>query len=328
MEFVGLAWPIYLLVAALGVVVGTGELVSRYPDAPRAALSTTAGIFYLFVNGVAAAAALAVGAVYAPPENTTDYSNPELLNLILVSGFGSLAFFRAKLVTIRVGKSDVGVGPSFVLEIILASADRAVARARAAPRAKVVIEIMKDVSFEIAKVVLPTYCFNLMQNVPVEDQQRAALEIEALANADMPEKAKVLNLGLILLNILGEDVLRTATENLQSEFAGESQSLREVEAHMATIDFDLAADNLVPLCANLAKMEAEERTELEFEITRLRNWDLTDQTRRYLFGLMMIRAFGSAVVSQAIDSIGDSIRANAPDPQAEPPSDTNEEPHQ
>lgn len=328
MELVGVAWYIFVLVAALGVVVGAGELISRYPDAPREALSTTAGIFYLIVNGVAAAAALSVGAVYAPPENGTAFTNPEMLNLILVSGFGSLAFFRAKLVTIRVGKSDVGVGPSFVLEIILAAADRAVARARAAPRAEIVIEIMADVSFEIAKVVLPTYCFNLMQNVPVEDQQRAALEIEALANADMPEKAKVLNLGLILLNILGEDVLRTATENLQSEFAGESSALREVETQMASIDFDLAANNLVPLCANLAKMETEERTELEFETTRLRNWDLTDQTRRYLFGLMMIRAFGPVVVSQAIASIGDSIRAAAPDqhPEVAPDGEKEQQP--
>lgn len=302
----------YLLVAGLGGLVGSGELVSRYPDSPRSALTTAPGFFYVFVNAVAAVAALLIGAVLAkesidstvfPPAFPTD----DLLNLILVSGFGSLAFFRAKVITLRVGDSDVGVGPSFVLEIILRAADRAVDRKRAEPRARIVSEIMSPVSFEEAKVVLPTYCFAIMQNVSVEEQQRVALEIEALSGADMPDRVKALNLGLLLLNIVGEDVLRIAVNNLQQEFAAASRILEKVEEVMVTIDFDKAALNLTPLCASLAEMADEEREELEFEVQRLRGINLTDQTRRYLYGLLLIRTFGAEIVSRAINAITEDI---------------------
>ena len=154
--------------AALGALVGAGELTSRYTDAPKAAIVTLPGMFYVAVNGLAAIGALAIGAVLAPPDPSSDpfgYSNEELLSLVLISGFGSLAFFRAKLVTVRVGDTDVGVGPSFVLEVIMNAADRAVDRARASPRAAFVVDIMTDISFDEAKNALPSFCFALLQNV-------------------------------------------------------------------------------------------------------------------------------------------------------------------
>lgn len=312
----------YLAVAVLGGLVGCGELVSRYPDSPRAAVRTAPGIFYISVNALAALAALVLAAVLDEDKLVADgvtlpsFSTTDLLNLILISGFGSLAFFRAKIITLRVGDSDVGVGPSFVLEIILKAADRAVDRERAEPRAQIVSEIMSPVSFEEAKVVLPTYCFAVMQNVTVEEQQRVALETEALSGADMPDRVKALNLGLLLLNIVGEHVLRIAVKNLQQEFAAATGVLKSVEQTMATIDFERAALNLTPLCAELAEMEDEDREQLEFEIQRLRGVNLTDQTRRYLYGLLLIRRFGPEIVSQAINAIGEDIvqPGNGPPP--------------
>lgn len=312
----------------LGGLVGGGELVSRYPDAPRAALRTAPGIFYVIVNAFAAMAALVVGAVLAEEQLVTPqgvlaaFATVDLLNLVLISGFGSLAFFRAKIITLRVGDSDVGVGPSFVLEIILKAADRAVDRKRAELRARFVSDIMSPVSFEEAKIVLPTYCFAVMQNVTVEEQQRVALEIEALSSADMPDRVKALNLGLLLLNIVGAEVLEVAVKNLQEEFAAASRVLESVEDAMAAIDFDKAALNLTPLCAELAEMDDEDREQLEFEVQRLRSVSLTDQTRRYLYGLLLIRSFGSEIVSRAITAISEDIanpHAPVPPPAADDP---------
>ena len=135
-------------------------------------------------------------------QQAREYTSNELLTLILISGFGSLAFFRANVITLRVGDSDVGIGPSFVLETILAAADRSVDRKRAHARTRIK-DIMSSVSFEDAKLVLPSYCFNLMQNVSADEQQKVALEVEALAGSDMPDRVKALNLGLMLLSIVG-----------------------------------------------------------------------------------------------------------------------------
>ena len=79
-------------------------------------MRTVPGIFYFIVNGLAAMAALVVGAVLAEEQLVTPqgelpaFATVDLPNLVLISGFGSLAFFRAKIITLRVGDSDVGVG--------------------------------------------------------------------------------------------------------------------------------------------------------------------------------------------------------------------------
>ena len=40
----------YAIVAALGALVGSGELVSRYRDAPAGALRTRPALFYILLN--------------------------------------------------------------------------------------------------------------------------------------------------------------------------------------------------------------------------------------------------------------------------------------
>ena len=95
---------------------------------------------------------------------------------------------------------------------------------------------------------------------------------------------------------------------------------------MAAIDFDEAALYLTPLCAELAKIDDEDREQLEFEVQRLRSVSLTDQTRRYLYGLLLIRSFGSEIVSRAIAANSEDIanpHAPVPPPAADvPPRDT------
>jgi hypothetical protein len=49
----------YLMVGAVGALVGLGELVSRYKDAPeRALLYSPSAWFYCLINGVVALVAL------------------------------------------------------------------------------------------------------------------------------------------------------------------------------------------------------------------------------------------------------------------------------
>lgn len=212
-------FPDYIAVALLGVLVGVGELVSRYRDEPTRALFARQGglipaLLYVTINALAALAALGLihvfgwtfgGAAELPSTRHTQ---------VLVAGFGAMAFFRSSLFTLRVGGQDVGVGPSSVLQIILDAADRAVDRRRARGRSGEVSEIMRDVSFEKASEALPAYCLALMQNLSPEDQAELGRQVKALQPSTMDDQMKALLLGLAILNFVGMDVLESAVRAL------------------------------------------------------------------------------------------------------------------
>jgi hypothetical protein len=101
-----------------------------------------------------------------------------------------------------------------VLTVVLQAADRAVDRRRAKVRNQVVTELMSDVSFDKGYQALPAYCFGLMQNLPRDDQKAAGEEIKHIQQGQIPARAKSLLLGLALLNVVGEDVLRSAVKTL------------------------------------------------------------------------------------------------------------------
>lgn len=99
------------------------------------------------------------------------------------------------------------------MQIILAAIDRGIDRNQAVHRARIVPEIMKGISFEKAKTALPVFCFSLMQNVDQAEQQRVGTQVNDLAAmTTMDDQMKAFSLGLILINIVGEDVLRSAIE--------------------------------------------------------------------------------------------------------------------
>ncbi len=115
-----------VLVLALGGLVAVGELVARYRDKPTSALLLPSSLFYVAVNAAASGAAL--GLIHGFGWQFGQKGAAAAITQVLVAGFGSLAFFRSSLFTVRVGSTDVGVGPSAVLDSILAAADRATDR--------------------------------------------------------------------------------------------------------------------------------------------------------------------------------------------------------
>lgn len=196
---------------AFGALVGIGELVARYRDDPLASLMTPSAIIYIVANAIASVSALALIRAFGwqfgltdAPDKAQDWVQ------VLIAGFGAMAFFRSSLFLVRVGDQDVGVGPSGFLQVALNAADRGVDRNRAAKRAKVVPTIMKDVSFEKAKAALPSFCIALMQNLSEAEQTEISNAVALLDSASMDPGAKQLNLGLLLMNYVGQDVLEQA----------------------------------------------------------------------------------------------------------------------
>lgn len=212
-------WDLWLAYAAafgFGIAVGSTELIQRYRDQPVAPLRTPPGFLYLAVNGLAAAAALWL--IQATDTLTTQTAIPVLPAQVLLAGFGTMAFFRSALFTFRVGDGDVPVGPAAVLQVILDAADRSCDRLRAQVRSSAVERIMQDVSFEAARAVLPGHCLMLMQNLAERERTALSEAIERLGRAaGCSDRAKALQLGLMLINLVGEEVLEDAVTALRAE---------------------------------------------------------------------------------------------------------------
>lgn len=204
----------YILVFGIGVLVGIGELVSRYRDAPEQAIRTTPALLYVALNAVAAVAALALVIAFDVIKGSGEGA---AITRVLLAGFGAMAFFRTSIFTIRVGDQDVSIGPVAFLQIVLHATDRAVDRVRADARASAVATCMAGVSFQAAQAALPAFCMALMQNVPAEEQQSIGDAVKILHSSAMDDQTKAKNLGLLLMNVVGEKVLLTAVANLAAQ---------------------------------------------------------------------------------------------------------------
>lgn len=201
----------YIAVLYIGGLVGTGELVARYRDAPERALRSSAAILYVAVNALAGVAALFV--VQAFGLATGDTPLKTRISQILLAGVGAMAFFRSSIFTVRVGDQDVSIGPVAFLEVILRATDRAVDRMRARVRADIVTRAMAGVSFDRAYSALPAFTLQLMQNVSAEEQAAVGTALKSLkGSAELDNDTKVKNLGLTLMNLVGENVLVGAVE--------------------------------------------------------------------------------------------------------------------
>jgi hypothetical protein len=204
----------YALVFGIGVLVGVGELVSRYRDAPEQAVRTKPAVIYVLLNAVAAVVAFVLVLAFDVVKGTGD--GPAITR-VLLAGFGAMAFFRTSIFTIRVGDQDVSIGPVAFLQIVLHAADRAVDRVRADARAKAVAACMAGVSFDKAQAALPAFCMALMQNVPAEEQNDVGDAVKILQVSNMDDQTKAKNLGLVLMKVVGQQVLLTAVENLAAQ---------------------------------------------------------------------------------------------------------------
>lgn len=206
----------YAAVALFGAAVGVGELVSRYKDDPSKALLSLSGGLYIVINAVASIGALGLILTYGWKFGASgDAVTPTRL---LIAGFAAMAFFRSSLFTVRIGNSDVGVGPSTFLSLILAATDRGVDRKRAEERAAIVKRLMSDVSYDKAQEGLPAIASALMQNLDPADSAALGIQLEKIRqDPDLTDHAKSLALGLALATTVGPDVLEATKGALGKE---------------------------------------------------------------------------------------------------------------
>jgi hypothetical protein len=315
----------WIAVTLFGLAVGAGELVARYRDAPFAALRTRAALSYVAINGIAALFAYVL--ITSMDWGFGQTGSQKVWIQLLVAGFGSMVFFRSSLFTVKVGDTDVAVGPGIFFQVLMFATDRRCDRERAGPRAALVARIMQGVSFTQAKDALPNFCFELMQNVPIAEQQQFRQIVEALSapKAGMRDSVKVLNLGLMLMNVVGSEVLDAAVGTLGERIQGPAKLETETLAQVLKADFNKAYPLLVRVSFIMSRYgdqaaQDKAREAVLKEIGQIsEDQTLDNGTKMTLLALSLQQRVGDAVLMAALAHIADSVLIGAPARAVVPP---------
>jgi hypothetical protein len=222
----------FALVTLLGMLVGFVEVVSRYQDAPFRTATTWPALFYMLVNGSVAAVALWMvrlfGWQFVPGEGNSEITR---WTEVIVSGLGAMAIFRSSLFVIGKEDQEVSIGPNAILEILLNALDKEVDRFRGQERAKIVKDIMEFVHYDDAILDISVLSKALLQNLSADDNAKideVRKQIEIITDID-PDVRKYL-LGLRIMDVVGEDVLRQAIGIRGLEHYKRSLRQRQIES--------------------------------------------------------------------------------------------------
>ena len=287
----------YIIAGAMSGLVGFGELISRYQDSPLRLFMTFATTSYIMVNIAAGIVALDIIRILHVLEPTgKDAPDPSLwLKQVLLASFGAIAFFRTSLFTVRVGGSDVGIGPSAMLQALLNTSDRMIDRDQAKRRAGLVKAILKDVDYRLARVPLPIFCLCLMTSV---DQTELRKQIEALDDRkDMTDDSKIIVLGVYLLRVVGAEVLQRSVEALGALITKSGAPLHrqsEMATLMGALDYTRAKTALVDaVLAAVPSASQQDRDLAQQQVVALDGRkDITDEIKMMLLGAFLISIVG------------------------------------
>lgn len=284
---------------AIGAGLGAAELLARYRDDPLATLGSTSGMVYMAINGAAGALALWLMQLFDVGFGFTDQTQKAVVQ-VAAAGLAAMAFFRSGLFTIRVGGSDLSVGPNLILESLLHAVDRHHDRSRARPRSTKAASIMAGVSFDRAKAALPDHCFNLMQNVSPDEQRRFGETVRDIEESEGASgQAKSINLGLALLNIVGEQVLEDAVRTLRTDVTGPPALGLELQAANAASAPSAVLGQLTSVCEAMAS--AAKQTDLvPPDISGIQALEISDDNKALLVVRALVGVYGEGIVAPAL----------------------------
>lgn len=201
---------LYVLVFALGGLLGLTEILSRYTDSPTAAFMSTGAFFYVLLNACASTLGLFLLSKLAP-----EITNP--ITQVLLAWLGAMALLRSSVFKAKVANEEVAIGPAIILDTLLKFADAQVERGRAIERASRVSNVIQSLPLAQAGTDLPRLCFALMQDLPAETRQRILDDITIIVtDTKRSEPMKAMEIGLVLWSRVGIGTLTGAVDLLRT----------------------------------------------------------------------------------------------------------------
>jgi hypothetical protein len=208
-----------------------------------------------------------------------------------------------------------------LFQILLFATDRKLDRDRGDERSAIVTLIMKGVSFDLAKEALPSFCFELLQNVPLSEQQQFRLVVDALAVKNgMTPSLKAINLGLMLMNVVGREVLKTSVERLGVQIQGARGLSADIVKLLALVDFNKAYPTLISVCFVISEQgevsvdgkpstPVTRRQAVEADLNDvIKNPELKNATKVLLLALALQQQVGDDVLLNALKQLGPALK--------------------
>ena len=208
----------YVVVFALGSLVGFGELLNRYRN-PGLVFKTVTSIIYLIINGLASVLTYYVMDLY---NLWFDGFTSKEIDRILFSGLSAMFFLRSSIFVYKPKDSDttINIGIASFIQIFLDFAERSFDQNQSIVKLNKVKEIMKGVDFELASKDLSILCLTLMKNVSLEEQQKLAEDIQKMSSRELRfGETKAVSLGILISDVGGVKLLKEAVETLKSKIS-------------------------------------------------------------------------------------------------------------
>jgi hypothetical protein len=207
-------WLAYLVAALVAALVGVADILTRYKENPLVALWTGAALAYVLANAFFGALALwlafVLNVVSLPAGQAGPGATPiDHIRSGLIAGFGAIFILRGVAFKLAVGGNSSDVGPSTIVDSLLATFDQSIDRTVAMQKDRAIRALMAEVSFEKAKAFVPVYCLSL-----VAQDEQLATRVGQLVNAiaefkklDVAADAeRSFLLGNVLINAFGYQV--------------------------------------------------------------------------------------------------------------------------
>lgn len=195
---------LYVITFLVGCISALAELLSRY-DRIGQIFTFLSSWLYLFINGSAA-----ILAYWFISEYNLDFGTLTKTEIgkIIIAGTSSMVILRSSFANIKNGNKNIEAGLASITGVFLKNADRALDRKRSIEDYKEIEQIMQNVDFNKAKVDLPLICLGMMKNVTLEEQQLLANDIIKLSQDAASDKAKSINLGVLVSDTTGLELLK------------------------------------------------------------------------------------------------------------------------
>jgi hypothetical protein len=210
----------YCIAAGIGGLVGASELFARYEDSPRRLLRKLAFWLYVAVNLLASGGALYVMRELGWTIHGASGKGPDAL-LAIAAGLSGVLLLRSSLAVVpSPGGHPIGAGPLGLVEAVLDAIDRVIDRDQAEERARMAAKLAPLVSYELAHVVLPQTCMELMERPPTRAVSRLIEHVDGLdVLEDVPDAARAVTLVITLMSFAGPKVVEAAIDSLRPTIA-------------------------------------------------------------------------------------------------------------
>lgn len=205
----------FIIVWFVGAFLSSIELASRYKDDPTSVLASRPGLLYLSINGLISFFALYCINVFGWHAEVDDsLSSLAQISLdIIYAALGGMFLMRSSF--IKLGHdSQIDLGLNLLLKKLLDMIDREVDRVRASKRSKDVTTILRGVTYADVKEKVVNFSLSVMQNISIDERRDFRIELNEIESRDDSLDTKKYSIGLLIYDLVGQDVLKSAVSDL------------------------------------------------------------------------------------------------------------------